>query len=1516
MEEQEGNFPSRMDDDAARRRVGSADRDGKRLKLRHSFGIYPEHFRDSVIFVGDDSFLFCIGCHIVIYDLVKESVQFLPRNAQGKTITSMAMSANRRYLAVGEKSSNAEDNKIHPQISILQLSKLDGRESPTDNTTQPRSPTKQDSMQLQDSLENHSSHSFRTLNISSKVLSEVQCVAFTVDSKFLVSLTGSPDFTLSYWRWESEKLVVAVETKVELSRLQVNPKSHNQISCSGDCYLRFWEFSSNDMSLKEYDALLPLKTEKQHNFVDHCWVHSNFLVAASKSGSVFIFEDSTLKETVDVRGVAQESEEAAQSGPTLGRPPRGKTEQIPVKLRSVAPWGKGFVVGGDRGYVGVYQLDAKVAGNAKCLGTFWFPSMTERGPRPTIATMSAGVDDSYMVIHAYTEREGDDPATSAVAKSLSKNLRSGKWGAPGAEKAKRFWHLAHFPIGQADLALAGQTDVFTPVYPMGFHQDRIVSMDCCMARRVVATIAEDFSLKIWGYPSHNEKGGNFSSELTFAFSDYDQPISLSLHPLGFQVAVMLPDRLRVYHVTMDKVKSFFELPLRSPGQVAYSHSGEMLAVTSGTSVVLLDCWRAELIHVFSGHLSGINHVIFSEDDQLLMSCGSEGAIYGWDLGTAEKLRSFEHVAKGSEYECLAYDMTRQLVVCCTKPDGLLRVISHVQGQTVLELPDEKSRDRFNTTGGSADPHGSVVCYTAIKLAVPLGILLAGTRNGSIRLFRWPMVEGDTNPLFAEYPIHGHAVTTMSISNDCRILFSGCAGGALIATNIESIDDDDDANKPVSNLNQDYVAYRYRKHEGAEKKRREVESKTAELVKKLASIGQGSSEVTTLNEFLLVPKVFLSDKLQEIKELEERMENLKNDTEYTMVQKEQEMEEKLRIEAGERSRERKMAGEKYDELFQRMSKNTVQQDEYLKSVYEAFEREKKNNDEAYEDHLAQEYDKQNRLLQELQTVRNQHKQDLGSIERKYEDQILNLKAMQEKALHEWSAEYDRVCNLLKSDGLKFEEALRQQEDEYEMEIAEMMAQKRTALQTESEKSTIALKDMVSMKQQINLLQGQLKLKEEAYDLAINERNDLRQKLDEAIDKFRKGQISLKERDEVIKIKDESIQKLRDQQKHLESFRFVLFHKVQTLEEQRDPLEDQVNSLRQSVKDMYAEFVREFREKQTLEQRLNDKTSMAGALQNENIALRGQNQLTKRDLQRLFQDLQEILSSFDYETLMRRLQGVIAKYEHKMSGKKTKKADEEEAATADETSETMPLAMTEMQRQRDVLLKKCRAIADANVHVNAERSLDFKRMTSENSQLIAEMNQLRVEKGSYKRRVNEMETRLQQYERDASGPPGGLSHSSSAPNLPQSSMRSPEMRRQRLGDQASTPFVRRRMQVDDDTAHRQRQKELNQLPPVDPGSPPDPKPSPGSRRKRDLARASPAERELRDVLTSMAAQTESMEKQGFQMDRLRDISASSSGFPEAVPPLAASSSDSVAPEDSMQADPSASPADKKSAKRRPR
>merc|ERR1711998_752424 len=182
---------------------------------------------------------------------------------------------------------------------------------------------------------------------------------------------------------------------------------------------------------------------------------------------------------------------------------------------------------------------------------------------------------------------------------------------------------------------------------------------------------------------------------------------------------------------------------------------------------------------------------------------------------------------------------------------------------------------------------------------------------------------------------------------------------------------------------------------------------------------------------------------------------------------------------------------------------------------------------------------------------------------------------------------------------------------------------------------------------------------------------------------------------------------------------------------------------------------------LEHRLNDKAAKAHALQNENLDLRNKNVMVKKDLHRLFNDVQEALTTVGYEKLVKALQELITKYASKIHVKdKGKPKDPDDADDKDGRlggGEGLGV-VEEMVHQRDLLLKKSRAIAEANVHVNTERAHDFSRMTNENSQLISEMNQLRAEKKSFSRRVKELETRLMQAERQ-----GLLNRASSAPDL---------------------------------------------------------------------------------------------------------------------------------------------------------
>merc|ERR1719410_2660978 len=145
----------------------------------------------------------------------------------------------------------------------------------------------------------------------------------------------------------------------------------------------------------------------------------------------------------------------------------------------------------------------------------------------------------------------------------------------------------------------------------------------------------------------------------------------------------------------------------------------------------------------------------------------------------------------------------------------------------------------------------------------------------------------------------------------------------------------------------------------------------------------------------------------------------------------------------------------------------------------------------------------------------------------------------------------------------------------------------------------------------MLHRQLKAKDTELAQAKIEKEDLQKQLEATQKMFENVEINVKELKRGLKVKDDSLSKLREQMKHLESFRFVLFHKVRALEEERDPLDAQVNSLKTSTREMYNEFVREFRQKQKLDQQLTDNITKAQSLQDENVEMRATLVQLKKD-----------------------------------------------------------------------------------------------------------------------------------------------------------------------------------------------------------------------------------------------------------------------------------------------------------------
>merc|ERR1719253_640022 len=167
------------------------------------------------------------------------------------------------------------------------------------------------------------------------------------------------------------------------------------------------------------------------------------------------------------------------------------------------------------------------------------------------------------------------------------------------------------------------------------------------------------------------------------------------------------------------------------------------------------------------------------------------------------------------------------------------------------------------------------------------------------------------------------------------------------------------------------------------------------------------------------------------------------------------------------------------------------------------------------------------------------------------------------------------------------------------------------------------------------------------MAQEECASLKRDLAQSQKMFEEVQKQLQESKRGLLVKDDNLRKLREQMKHLESFRFVLFHKVRALEDEKDPLEEQVELLKSNVGNMYDEFVREFRQKQDLSQKFQDKNNLASALQDENVKFRAQLTQVKKDAKQLLNDMELVLhpdTSAQSANMVKGMADCVHKHKH--------------------------------------------------------------------------------------------------------------------------------------------------------------------------------------------------------------------------------------------------------------------------------
>ncbi len=268
------------------------------LNKRHAFGIKSDVY-GSLHWLDENTLTYPVGRNVVIHNVQSNSQKFFISNEKTESITAIALSPNKKYIAIAESGE-------HPQIQII------------DTNTRKRR---------------------RVLNVTDLGSDRFVCMQFSADGRHLATQGGPPHWNLLYWNWERSKPLAQVQVTRDqslpqardlnynvVSHISINPKDPLHVVVSGNGLFRFYRYI--DGLLKPSSGGLG-KAQTQ-NFTCHSWVTDDRIIVATDTGELLLIADGEYR------------------CPLPASPDNHA-------ISCIIPTSKGFVCGGDSGLLHIFE---------------------------------------------------------------------------------------------------------------------------------------------------------------------------------------------------------------------------------------------------------------------------------------------------------------------------------------------------------------------------------------------------------------------------------------------------------------------------------------------------------------------------------------------------------------------------------------------------------------------------------------------------------------------------------------------------------------------------------------------------------------------------------------------------------------------------------------------------------------------------------------------------------------------------------------------------------------------------------------------------------------------------------------------------------------------------------------------------------------------------------------------------------------------------------------------------------
>ncbi|XP_061268242.1 cilia- and flagella-associated protein 57 isoform X4 [Bos javanicus] len=502
----------------------------------HVFGL-RSHVSNNVFFFDEQIIMFPSGNHCVKYNVDQKWQKFIPGSDKSQGMLALAISPNRRYLAVSE---TVQDK---PVITIYELSAIPCRKR-------------------------------KILNNFDFPVQKFICMAFSPDSKYLLTQTSPPESNLVYWLWEKQKVMAIVRIDTQnnaVFQVSFNPQDNTQICITGNGMFKLLRFAEGTLKQTNFQRGEP------QNYLAHTWVSDDKIIAGTDTGRLFLFEsgDQRWETSIVVKeptsetknlGVIQESESLIEFPAVTSPVP--SYEQVMMtsshsqlslpQVFAIAAYSKGFACSAGPGRVLLFEkMEDK---------EFYRESREIRIPVDPQSNDPSQSDKQDVLCMCFS------PSEETLIASTSKN------------------QLYSITMSLTEISKGEPAHFEYLMYPL--HSASITGLDTCIRKPLIATCSVDRSVRIWNYESN-------SLEL---FKEYqEEAYTISLHPSGHYIVVGFADKLRIMNLLIDDIRSFKEYSVRGCKECSFSNGGHLFAAVNGNVIHIFSTTSLENISNLKGH---------------------------------------------------------------------------------------------------------------------------------------------------------------------------------------------------------------------------------------------------------------------------------------------------------------------------------------------------------------------------------------------------------------------------------------------------------------------------------------------------------------------------------------------------------------------------------------------------------------------------------------------------------------------------------------------------------------------------------------------------------------------------------------------------------------------------------------------------------------------------------------------------------------------------------------------------